>query len=154
MLWILLTQNSKEHCCFLLTKPQWSGYNKVAFKTHLCADRWLLLSFCLPRGECRGFVIHDWCVFFFFSAGFCEGARAAASAGPAPSGGTAQDHTAAALVPQHALQEAVPELKASGSNHTGRWWCLISSLITICKSCRCSSGCSWSIWGLKSVPLC
>lgn len=90
----------------------------------------------------------------FFSAGFCEGARAAASAGPAPSGGTAQDHTAAALVPQHALQEAVPELKASGSNHTGRWWCLISSLITICKSCRCSSGCSWSIWGLKSVPLC
>lgn len=58
--------------------------------------------------------------FGFFWPGFRKGAGAAASAGPAASGGAAPDHTAAALVPQHALQEAVPELKASCSNHTGR----------------------------------
>lgn len=71
-------------------------------------------------------MIHAWCFCF---PGFCEGARAAASAGPAPSGGAAQDRVAAALVPQYALQKAVPEHETGSSDHTGRWQCLASSQI-------------------------
>lgn len=57
--------------------------------------------------------------YLFFWPGFREGARATASAGPAPSGGAAPDHAAAALVPQPALQKAVPQLTACSRGHTG-----------------------------------
>lgn len=76
-------------------------------------------------------------VFFgLFWPGFHEGAGAAASAGPAAPGGAAEDHAAAALVPQPALQEAVPEPAARGHQHTGGCCCWIPVQITILKSYR------------------
>lgn len=105
-------------------KPVRGAFTKISSSTFLGASR------TQKPGELKSFDL--WCgklsmlvLFGLFWPGFHEGTGAAASSRPAAPGGAAEDHGAAALVPQPALQETVPEPAARGHQHTGGCCCWI-----------------------------